>query len=69
MQQAPDHHALSALPGNLQELTTEQIAELTAYLERRLRTMGADGDCAYERALTTVYHQLLDTLHDKLHPT
>jgi len=59
MQQAPDHHAFGALPGNLQELSTEQLTELTDYLERRLRTMGVDGDCAYERALTTVYHQLL----------
>ena len=68
MQQATGHHTFRALPGNLQELTTEQLAELTDYLERRLRIMGADGDCAYERALTTVYHQLLDTLHEKLHP-
>ncbi len=69
MQQTPDHHTFGALPSNLQELTTEQLKELTVYLERRLDIMGTDGDCAYERALTAVYHQLLDTLHEKLHPT
>ncbi|MAT65402.1 MAG: hypothetical protein CMN57_07130 [Gammaproteobacteria bacterium] len=30
-----------------------------AQLERRLRTMGLDGDCAYERALSQAYDALL----------
>lgn len=30
-----------------------------AQLERRLRTVGLDGDCAYERALSQAYDALL----------
>ncbi|MDJ0873206.1 MAG: hypothetical protein QNJ87_15745 [Gammaproteobacteria bacterium] len=43
MQQAPRHHALGPFTNNLQELTTEQLQELTDYLEQRLGAMGADG--------------------------
>lgn len=28
--------------------------------ERQLRRFGGDGDCAYERALNTLYRKLLD---------
>ena len=30
-----------------------------AYLERRLAEMGQDGDCAYERAMATLFREQL----------
>lgn len=36
-----------------------EIRREIAQLERRLRTMGLDGDCAYERALSQAYDALL----------
>ncbi|WP_125181843.1 hypothetical protein [Thiohalobacter thiocyanaticus] len=36
-----------------------EIRQEIAQLERRLRTMGLDGDCAYERALSQAYDALL----------
>ena len=35
------------------------LAEEIKLLENRLETMGLDGDCAYERALSKVYDSLL----------
>lgn len=37
----------------------QEIRQEIAQLERRLRTMGLDGDCAYERALSQAYDALL----------
>lgn len=37
----------------------QEIRWEIAQLERRLRTMGLDGDCAYERALSQAYDALL----------
>ncbi len=34
-------------------------SEEIAYLEARLRAMGEEGDCAYERALSRRYSELL----------
>ncbi len=66
MQQMPEHRIPGTFTNNLHDLTTEQLKELTDYLEQRLSSMGTDGDCAYERALTRVYHQLLDRLREHL---
>ena len=66
MQQKPQHLIHEAFTNDLHQLTTDQLRELTDYLEQRLSSMGTDGDCAYERALTRVYHQLLDRLREKL---
>ena len=35
------------------------LAQEIALLETRLKTVGMDGDCAYERALSKVYDSLL----------
>lgn len=54
---------LSALvSGTAASLTPEQIEEITGYLERRLSDIGAEGDCAYERAMGQFYLQLMSEL-------
>lgn len=56
---------LSALiSGTAAALTPEQIEEITGYLERRLTDIGAEGDCAYERAMGQFYLQLIRELRD-----
>lgn len=42
------------------------LAEEIELLEARLKTMGMDGDCAYERALSKVYDSLLIERRRKL---
>lgn len=37
----------------------DELQQEIRMLEKRLRTMGLDGDCAYERALSQVYDALL----------
>mgnify|MGYP005845361007 CR=1 FL=1 len=37
----------------------QEIRQEITQLERRLRSMGLDGDCAYERALSQAYDALL----------
>jgi len=34
------------------------VAEITC-LERRLRSMGGDGDCAYERSMSRLYRDMV----------
>ena len=60
----PDpRHSLAALvKGTTAGLTQSQIEEITRYLERRLTDIGAEGDCAYERAMGRVYLQLITAL-------
>lgn len=60
------HPALEALLGERQTPTRRQLLELTDYLEDRLATMGEEGDCAYERAMATLYKELLLELRDQL---
>lgn len=36
-----------------------QLLEEIRLLERRLRLMGGDGDCAYERAISTLYQGMV----------
>ena len=36
-----------------------QLMEEIRLLERRLRLMGGDGDCAYERAISTLYQSMV----------
>ncbi len=40
-------------------ISHQQICEDIDFLERRLEQMGYDGDCAYERAMSRVYEELL----------
>jgi hypothetical protein len=35
-----------------------ELREEITLLERRIRLMGEDGDCAYERAMTTLYQRM-----------
>ena len=35
-----------------------QLREEITLLERRIRLMGEDGDCAYERAMSTLYRKI-----------
>jgi len=42
-----------------QKTQVDEIAEEIAMLEARLHSVGLDGDCAYERALSKVYDALL----------
>ena len=43
----------------LENHQASDLAEEIKLLENRLHTMGLDGDCAYERALSKVYDSLL----------
>ena len=36
-----------------------QLREEISLLERRIRLMGEDGDCAYERAMTMLYQRMV----------
>ena len=36
-----------------------QLREEITLLERRIRLMGEDGDCAYERAMSTLYQRMV----------
>lgn len=42
------------------------LQEEIAVLERRLDAMGLDGDCAYERAISKVYIDLVATRKQQL---
>ena len=48
--------------GTTAGLSPSQLEDLTRYLEQRLTDIGAEGDCAYERAMGRVYLQLLTAL-------
>ena len=54
------HPALEALLGERQTPTRRQLLELTDYLEDRLATMGEEGDCAYERAMSRLYTTMVE---------
>ena len=66
----PDpRHSLDALvKGTTAGLTQSQVEEVTRYLERRLTDIGAEGDCAYERAMGNVYLQLIGELRSARRP-
>lgn len=36
-----------------------QLREEISLLEHRIRLMGEDGDCGYERAMTTLYQRMV----------
>lgn len=57
---------LESLLGSRQAPTPAQIRDLSAYLENRLAIIGEQGDCAYERAMGTMYRSLLDELGRQL---
>lgn len=40
--------------------TEQRLLEAVDVLEGRLRYMGLDGDCAYERAMSNLSHELLE---------
>lgn len=44
----------------------DYLHQQIAFFEMRLREMGHEGDCAYERALSRVYHLLLHQRRDQL---
>ena len=39
---------------------TTALLEEIATLEHRLEEMGMDGDCAYERAISRLYHRMAE---------
>ncbi len=43
-----------------------RLSEEIAYLEGRLRAMGEEGDCAYERAMSRHYSELLNSRRREL---
>ncbi|MCO6412334.1 MAG: hypothetical protein J5I92_06280 [Thiogranum sp.] len=45
---------------------TMRLLEEIATLEQRLHTMGEDGDCAYERAMSTLYRTLVEERKQQL---
>lgn len=44
----------------------KRLREEIEMLEGRLRAMGVGGDCAYERAMSSLYQRLLEDLKIKL---
>lgn len=44
----------------------QRLREQIELLESRLRVMGLDGDCAYERAMSSLYQRLLEELRTRL---
>ena len=51
------------------DLVRDRVLELQeeiAILERRLDLMGTDGDCAYERAISKVYLELVEKKKQQL---
>ena len=65
-----DHHRLDGSPGTAligqRNLKDADVRALIDYFEQRLDVMGEQGDCAYERAMGTVYQQLLSQLRQRL---
>lgn len=57
-----DNHTAGGYAHESESSLTEEIA----MLESRLAIMGLDGDCAYERALSQVYHSLLTQRRSQL---
>ena len=47
---------------------TDHLRQEIAFLQARLQQIGDQGDCAYERALGTVYRTLLDQRCQQLNP-
>jgi hypothetical protein len=43
-----------------------RLLEEIATLEQRLLAMGEDGDCAYERAMSTLYRAIVDDRKQQL---
>ena len=41
------------------ERGVSQLREEISLLERRIRLMGEDGDCAYERAMSMLYQRMV----------
>ncbi len=42
------------------------LEEEIAALEHRLDIMGMDGDCAYERAMSRLYHRMIEERKQRL---
>jgi len=53
-------------PSHLGTSAADYLRQEIAFFEMRLREMGDEGDCAYERALTRVYRLLLQQRRDQL---
>ena len=43
-----------------------ELVEEIAALEQRLHSMGMDGDCAYERAISKLYHGMIKKRKQRL---
>ena len=43
-----------------------QLLEEISRLEQRLESMGMDGDCAYERAISTLYRSMVEERRQQL---
>ena len=43
-----------------------ELAGEIATLEQRLHSMGMDGDCAYERAISKLYHSMIEERKQQL---
>jgi hypothetical protein len=52
--------------GDCGEREVCDIRQEIAFLEARLKAMGHDGDCAYERAMSTLYRDMLVELRGRL---
>ncbi|WP_455233981.1 hypothetical protein [Thiogranum longum] len=46
--------------------TANALLEEIAVLEQRLRVMGVDGDCAYERAISKLYTRMVEERRQQL---
>jgi CII-binding regulator of phage lambda lysogenization HflD len=42
-----------------EQRAARELREEITLLERRIRLMGEDGDCAYERAMSTLYRKMV----------
>ena len=66
MTQPTAPHALASLVGATEPVTRNQLQDLASYLEDRLEAIGEHGDCAYERAMGTMYRQALSELQARM---
>jgi hypothetical protein len=56
----------TGLPLAVGDDRTRQLLEEIATLESRLEDMGLDGDCAYERAMSRLYEDMVEELKRRL---
>lgn len=62
MHESEMHGVIGAPSEDRENMLLEEIATL----ERRLSDMGMDGDCAYERAISRVYTDLVEKRKQQL---